>query len=65
MAVDRNVIALDTYIYIEGYGILRADDTGNFHGRQLDLFTNLSHSENLELGTIRGVTIQVLEKIDK
>jgi len=65
VAVDRSIIALDTYIYIEGYGILRCDDTGNFKNRQVDLFTGLSHNENLELGTIRGVTIQVLEKIDK
>jgi len=46
VAVDPSVIALGTYLYIDGYGPARAVDTGSaIVGDHIDLFFNESNEE--------------------
>lgn len=66
VAVDPNVIPLGTKLYIEGYGIAIAGDTGGaIKGNIVDLFFN-SNSECYEFGRKHGLKVYILEdqKID-
>ena len=50
VAVDKNVIPLGTMIYVEGYGIMVAEDTGgDIKGKRLDVFVN-TKEEAIKLG---------------
>lgn len=41
IAVDPHVIKLGTWVYVQGYGIAQACDTGgNIHGKTVDLYQN-------------------------
>jgi 3D (Asp-Asp-Asp) domain-containing protein len=41
VAVDPNVIALGTWLYVEGYGLCQAADTGGaIKGKKIDLYMN-------------------------
>ncbi len=66
VAVDPNVIPLGTKLYIEGYGVAIAGDTGGaIRGNIVDLFFN-SNSECYEFGRKHGLKVYILEdqKID-
>ena len=66
VAVDPDVIPLGTKLYIEGYGIAIAGDTGGaIQGNIVDLFFN-SSSECYEFGRKHGLKVYILEnqKID-
>lgn len=61
VAVDPNVIPLGTKLYIEGYGIAIAGDTGGaIRGNIIDLFFN-SNSECYEFGRKHGLKVYILE----
>ena len=52
IAVDRNVIPLGTIVYIEGYGIRKADDVGGaVKGMHIDVCVD-KHGEALDLGVV-------------
>lgn len=60
IAVDTNVIELNTWVYIDGIGLRKACDTGSgIKGNKIDVFVS-SHNKCLELG--RKSDIQVWEK---
>lgn len=60
IAVDRNVIALGTKVYVENYGYAIAEDVGGaIKGNKIDLFMN-SSAEAYRWGR-RTVTIYILE----
>jgi 3D (Asp-Asp-Asp) domain-containing protein len=60
VAVDPRVIPLGTWLYIEGYGLCIAADTGgDIKGKTVDLYMN-SESECRNWG-VRSVTCYVLE----
>lgn len=66
VAVDPDVIPLGTKLYVEGYGIAIAGDTGGaIQGNIIDLFFN-SNSECYEFGRKHGLKVYILEdqKID-
>lgn len=66
VAVDPNIIPLGTKLYIEGYGVAIAGDTGGaIKGNIVDLFFN-SNSECFEFGRKHGLKVYILEdqKID-
>ncbi len=59
VAVDKNVIPLGTILYVEGYGIAIAGDTGSaINGYDIDLFMN-SYNEAITFGR-RNVTVHKL-----
>ncbi|MBQ1275481.1 MAG: DUF348 domain-containing protein [Cellulosilyticum sp.] len=61
VAVDPNVIPLGTKLYIEGYGIAIAGDTGGaIKGNIVDLFFN-SESECYQFGRQHGLKVYVLK----
>ena len=61
VAVDPNVIPLGTKLYIEGYGIAIAGDTGGaIKGNIVDLFFN-SESECYRFGRQHGLKVYILE----
>lgn len=61
VAVDPKVIPLGTKLYIEGYGIAIAGDTGGaIKGNKIDLFFN-SESECRQFGRQYGLNVYVLE----
>lgn len=61
VAVDPNVIPLGTKLYIEGYGIAIAGDTGGaIRGNIVDLFFN-SNSECYQFGRKHGLKVYILE----
>lgn len=61
VAVDPKVIPLGTKLYIEGYGIAIAGDTGGaIKGNKVDLFFN-SESECRQFGRQYGLNVYVLE----
>ena len=63
VAVDPNVIPLGTRLYIEGYGLAVAGDTGGaIKGNRIDLFFNTSN-ECYQFGR-QDVTVYVLEDQD-
>jgi len=50
VAVDRSVVPLGTWLYIEGYGVRQAQDTGSaVKGKWIDMYTG-SHEEALQIG---------------
>lgn len=50
VAVDKNIIPLGTMIYVEGYGIMVAEDTGgDIKGKRLDVFVD-TKEEAVKLG---------------
>ena len=50
VAVDKNVIPLGTMIYVEGYGLYVAEDTGgDIKGKRLDVFVD-TKEEAIKLG---------------
>lgn len=60
IAVDPRVIPLGTKVYVEGYGLAIAEDTGGaIKGNIIDLYMN-SHSEAVQWGR-RNVNIYILE----
>ncbi|OOB80209.1 MAG: hypothetical protein BEN19_06205 [Epulopiscium sp. Nuni2H_MBin003] len=60
VAVDRNVIPLGTILYVDGYGLAIAGDTGGaINGYDIDLFMN-TYNEAMQFGR-RDVTVYVLE----
>lgn len=59
VAVDPQVIPLGSIVYVEGYGLAIAADTGSaIRGKRIDLCFN-SHSEALQFGR-RSVRVHVL-----
>lgn len=61
VAVDPNIIPLGTKIYVEGYGIAIAGDTGGaIKGNIIDLFFN-SASECYRFGRQHGLKVYILE----
>lgn len=59
IAVDKNVIPLGKKVYLSGYGMRRADDTGGAIKRnKIDVFVS-SHSEALSLGVRKNVDVWV------
>jgi len=60
VAVDPRVIPIGTKLYIPGYGLAIAEDTGGaIKGNRIDLFFN-SESEALNYG-IRNVTVYIVK----
>lgn len=60
IAVDPKVIPLGTKVYVSGYGVAIAADTGGaIKGNIIDVFLN-SHAECISWGR-RQVTVQILE----
>ena len=61
VAVDPNVIPINSYIYIEGVGIRKAQDTGSaIKGNKIDLYFG-SHSDTGDWGT-RGRRVWVIKQ---
>lgn len=59
VAVDSSVIPLGSKVYVEGYGVAIASDTGGaIKGNKIDLFMN-SEAECLQFGR-RPVTVKIL-----
>lgn len=60
IAVDPDVIPLGTKVYVSGYGLAIAADTGSaIKGNIIDVFLN-THEECISWGR-RNVTVQILE----
>jgi 3D (Asp-Asp-Asp) domain-containing protein len=60
VAVDPRVIKLGTWLYIEGYGLCQAADTGGaIKGNKIDLYMN-SESECIQWG-VRSKTVYILK----
>lgn len=60
IAVDPDVIPLGTKVYVSGYGLAIAADTGGaIKGNIIDVFLN-THEECISWGR-RQVTVQILE----
>ena len=60
IAVDPSVIPLGTYVYIEGIGIRKAEDTGSaIKGRKIDVYIP-ELEEALEFGVKKNVKVYVL-----
>lgn len=60
IAVDPNVIPLGWWVYIEGVGYRRAEDTGGaVKGNKIDVFFN-SRGEALQFGRKRGKTVYII-----
>ena len=61
VAVDPRVIPLGTKIYVEGYGVAIAGDTGGaIKGNIVDLFFN-TNSECYTFGRRHGLDVYILE----
>jgi 3D (Asp-Asp-Asp) domain-containing protein len=61
VAVDRTVIPMGTWLYIEDYGIRRAEDTGSgVKGNWIDLYAD-THEEALQIGR-RTVTVWIINR---
>ena len=60
VAVDTSVIPIGTWLYIEGYGIRQAQDTGSgVKGKWIDMYMG-SHTEALVIGR-RTVTVWIIQ----
>ncbi|GGO09136.1 ubiquitin-like domain-containing protein [Saccharibacillus kuerlensis] len=60
IAVDPNVIPLGWWVYIEGYGYRKAEDTGGaIKGKKIDMYYN-KLSTALNFGRKSGLTIYVI-----
>ncbi len=60
IAVDPDVIPYGTYLYIDGYGIGRAADTG-VSGKHIDLFFE-TYEECIQYGRKRNVKVYILNR---
>lgn len=59
IAVDTDVIPLNTMVYIDGYGTRKAQDTGNkIKGNKIDVYMS-NHDECLKMGIIKDVKVYV------
>lgn len=62
VAIDTDVIPLNTWIYIEGYGDYKAMDTGSaIKGNKIDVFI-ADHNKCLEMGIVKNVKVYMIEK---
>jgi 3D (Asp-Asp-Asp) domain-containing protein len=62
IAVDPNVIPLGTWVYIEGIGLRRAEDTGGaVKGKKIDVYYD-SDATAKSFGLKRGYTVYVIGK---
>lgn len=62
VSVDPNVIPLGTWIYIEGIGLRRAEDTGGaVKGNKVDVYFN-SNSTALNFGKKKGYKVYIIGK---
>lgn len=62
VAVDTKKIPYGTYLYVEGYGVLIAEDIGkDIKGNMLDVFVD-SHNEAIQLGR-KKVKVWVLGNV--
>lgn len=60
IAVDKSVIPLGWWVYIEGLGFRRAEDTGSgVKGNKIDVYFDSSSYAN-KFGTKRGYTVYVI-----
>ncbi|MBO8164863.1 MAG: G5 domain-containing protein [Brevibacillus sp.] len=60
VAVDPNVIPLGWWVYIEGVGYRRAEDTGGaIKGKKIDVFFD-NRSEAVQFGRKRGHTVYII-----
>jgi 3D (Asp-Asp-Asp) domain-containing protein len=60
IAVDRDVIPLGWWVYIEGIGFRRAEDTGSaINGKKIDVYYD-SHSKASKFGRKKGYTVYVI-----
>lgn len=60
IAVDPRLIPLGWWVYIEGIGYRRAEDTGGaVKGQKIDVFFN-SHSEAVQFGRKRNKTVYII-----
>lgn len=62
IAVDPNVIPLNSWVYIEGIGDFKACDTGSaIKGNRIDVFIN-NHKKCMELGKKKDIGVWKIEK---
>lgn len=62
IAVDEDVIPLNTYVEIEGIGIRKASDTGSkIIGNRLDIYIS-DHQECLKKGKLENVKVYKVNK---
>lgn len=60
VAVDPDLIPLGWWLYIEGYGLYRAEDTGSaVKGKKIDLYY-ASDQKAIQFGLKRGYTVYVI-----
>jgi 3D (Asp-Asp-Asp) domain-containing protein len=60
IAVDKNVIPIGWWVYIEGIGFRRAEDTGGaVKGNKIDVYYESSDYAN-KFGLKRGYTVYVI-----
>jgi len=53
VAVDKNVIPLGSYLYIEGIGIRRAEDTGGLvKGKLIDIYVDKHEDRQIDKGQV-------------
>ncbi|MGE5573278.1 MAG: 3D domain-containing protein [Bacteroidota bacterium] len=61
IAVDPQVIPIGSWVYVEGLGVYRAEDTGGaIRGNRIDIFMP-THEEALEFG-IREIDVFLVEQ---
>lgn len=62
IAVDPNVIPLGTWVYIEGIGLRRAEDTGSaIKGKKIDLYFD-DHTTATKFGRKKGFKVYIIGK---
>ena len=62
IAVDEDVIPLNTYVEIEGIGVRKASDTGSkIIGNRLDIYMS-DHQECLKKGKLENVKVYRVDK---
>lgn len=61
VAVDTNIIPMGSLLYIEGYGLRVAMDTGGLiKGNKLDIFVD-SHDEAIQKGLKKDIKVYLIE----
>lgn len=61
VAVDTNIIPMGSLLWVEGYGLRVAMDTGGaIRGKKLDVFVD-SHNEAINKGVKKGVKVYLIE----
>lgn len=62
IAVDPKVIPLNTYVYIDGIGERKAQDTGSaIKGNRIDVYFN-DHNEALKFGRQKNIKVYKIER---